>query len=107
VDDFEARPEESIGSFVNKYPLTVTYFQSDERVGSELSMSLDKFRRKRDLSWSELERELQQHLARAVMPEKDCTTFCFTELVCGRQITALLFTGGILVAGCLAWILWT
>lgn len=106
MNHFDAHEGETIESFINKYPLTVSYFQ-DRGLGEEgLSMKLGNFRIRNDLGPGEFEQELQHHMAKAVVPDhENCLTLCLTETMCGKKITAAVLVTGVLCVAGLWWLL--
>lgn len=104
MDNFEATPEETISSFVNKYPLTVPYFQDRELSDEGMEMTLEGFRERNNLRWDEMDRELQNHLARAVVPEgENCSSLCLKWVLCHKKISVGLMVIVTIVIGILMW----
>lgn len=101
MDNFKAQRDETIESFINKYPLTVPYFQERNLSDRGLETTLGEFCETNELNWNDLDRQLREHLARAVIPESDnCFTLCTSNNLCGKKMIAgimlvILFTGSI------------
>lgn len=105
MDNFDATAEESITSFVNKYPLTVPYFQDRELSDDGLDMTLESFRERNDLTRDEMDRELQHHLAQAVVPDgEDCSSLCLKLVLCHKKLTAGLTACAVILVGILMWL---
>lgn len=87
MDNFKANSDESIEEFINKYPLTVPFFQEREMNEKGLKMSLAAFCEKNGFDLKQLDKKLQEHLARTVVPDsKDCYSICLSDVLCGKTI---------------------
>ncbi len=77
MNSFQSSPSESIKQFINKYPLTVNYFQQSGLPEEGFESSLKEFSLHQGKSMEELDAELRRHMARVAQPEEDCSLPCF------------------------------
>lgn len=76
METFQADSDETIRTFINRYPLAVSFFQQDGDLEQKLSLTLEEYCRQQDIKLEELEAGLQNHMAEVAQPDADCSIPC-------------------------------